>query len=132
MEVVESPTDEELVQLYRRATIFALATRTRIEKRVAYGEGFGIVLAEAQLVGVPVIAPTAGGSSDAFVDGLTGRRPTDESPGALAMIIEEMIADHEHLAVLSANAKRWAAATCAPEKYGLLVERALLATGATS
>jgi hypothetical protein len=39
------------------------------------------VLIEAQVAGTPVIVPAYGGSSSAYVEGMTGAAPTDESRG---------------------------------------------------
>ena len=69
---------QELVDLYGGADIFVLASRQHRRPGPA-GEGFGIVLAEAALAGLPVMAPANDGSRDAFVPGLTGMRPVDQS-----------------------------------------------------
>jgi glycosyltransferase involved in cell wall biosynthesis len=55
-------SDDELRDLYRGAVAL-----------VAPGvEDFGIVMAEAQACGTPVIAPNGGGAKDIVVDGVTG------------------------------------------------------------
>lgn len=69
--------DDELANIYGRARVFVLATSLRTG-RGASGEGFGIVLIEAQAAGAVVIAPRSGGSSDAFEDGVTGWRQPRE------------------------------------------------------
>jgi glycosyltransferase involved in cell wall biosynthesis len=59
---VDGVDDDQLRRLYRTA-----------EALVAPGvEDFGIIMAEAQACGTPVIAPNAGGSKDIVVDGETG------------------------------------------------------------
>jgi glycosyltransferase involved in cell wall biosynthesis len=59
---VDDVDDDELRRLYRSAVAL-----------VAPGvEDFGIIMAEAQACGTPVIAPNAGGSKDIVVDGATG------------------------------------------------------------
>lgn len=123
LKVIESPTEEALADLYRTASLFVLATRTSIERRHAFGEGFGIVLIEAQLAGLPVVAPASGGSNDAFIEGSTGRRVSDESPEALAQVIEEMLIDSVTLDTFGTNASRWASSAFDPEIYGRTVER---------
>ena len=125
LQVVESPTDAELAELYRRACLFVLATRTRAGRRCAYGEGFGIVLAEAQLAGVPVVGPASGGSGDAFVDRYTGRRVSDESPGALAAVMAEMLESATVLASYGAHAADWAKLTFDPVAFGSRLEQTL-------
>ena len=56
MTIVPSPTTDELVELYARADVFVLATLMGPYS----GEGFGIVLAEAQLAGCVVDRATVG------------------------------------------------------------------------
>ena len=76
-------TDGESARELAEADLFVLATRTKA-RRHASGEGFGLVLLEAQVAGTPVIGPAFGGSHDAYIDGVTGIAPTDETAGALA------------------------------------------------
>ena len=85
-------TDGELAIELASADLFVLATRTRTGRH-ANGEGFGLVLLEAQVAGTPVIAPAYGGSSDAYMDGFTGVSPNNESAEALATAINEMLED---------------------------------------
>lgn len=100
---------EELAELYGRATLFALCTRTRPWARpIPYGEGLGLVLAEAQLVGLPVVAPAAGGSSNAYLEGVTGTRPIDETAGALADALTGILSQPERYEAMSAQALAWA------------------------
>ena len=83
------PTDAELAQQLAAADVFILATRT--SGRNASGEGFGLVLLEAQIAGTAVIAPAHGGSSDAYVEGVTGVAPADETAEALARVLAELL-----------------------------------------
>ena len=55
--------DEELIDLYRASRVFVLAGR---------GEGFGIVLLEAMACGIPAVASTLDGSSEAVGGGKLG------------------------------------------------------------
>jgi glycosyltransferase involved in cell wall biosynthesis len=48
-------SEEELLECYKRADVFCLATR---------GEGFGLTMADAALYGIPCIAPDTGGHAD--------------------------------------------------------------------
>ena len=81
--VVISPTTEELIALYAKANVFALATLMLPNS----GEGFGIVLAEAQLAGCVVVAPPLDGSADAILPGVTGLRPIDSSASSLRDVL---------------------------------------------
>lgn len=118
-------TDSELAIQLASADIFVLATRTRIGQH-AKGEGFGLVLLEAQVAGTPVIAPAHGGSSDAYVDGVTGLGPVDESAEALAKAISEMLEDPVRLELMRKRAAQWARESFAPESYPRLVASKLL------
>jgi glycosyltransferase involved in cell wall biosynthesis len=103
--LVESPTVNELSKLYSSASLFALCTRTAPwEHQEPSGEGLGLVLAEAQLTGLPVVAPVGGGSSATYLDDVTGVRPTDETSGALATVILDVLGDEDTYERLSREA----------------------------
>jgi len=118
-------TNDELALQLAAADLFVLATRTRFG-RTAYGEGFGLVLLEAQVAGTPVIAPAHGGSHDAYVDGITGLAPADESAEALRSVLDELTRHPEQLAQMSKQAADWARQCFAPEKYASLAVARLL------
>jgi phosphatidylinositol alpha-1,6-mannosyltransferase len=118
-------TDGELATQLAAADLFILATRTRTGRH-ANGEGFGLVLLEAQVAGTPVIAPAYGGSSDAYMDGATGVAPVDESAEALAAAISEMLQNPIRLASMRKRAAQWARESFAPELYPRLVASKLL------
>lgn len=120
LELHESPDDATLARLYAAADLFALCTRTRTTPPVS-GEGFGIVLTEAQLAGCAVVGPASGGSRDAYQEGVTGRTPTDESPAALAGVLGDLLADRARLARMGRRAAEWAQAATDPESYTRLV-----------
>jgi glycosyltransferase involved in cell wall biosynthesis len=127
MRVLDSPSLADLVAEYKQATLFVLATRTRFQDRTnPSGEGFGIVLAEAQLTGLPVVAPASGGSNDAYLDGLTGTRPSDETPKALAATITGVLAEGQSLQRMSENAAIWAAARYDPDRFASLAYSVLV------
>ncbi|MGF7236690.1 MAG: glycosyltransferase family 4 protein, partial [Frankia sp.] len=86
VELVESPSDRALARLYAEADLFVLCTRTRTRPPYS-GEGFGMVLTEAQLTGCAVIGPASGGSRDAYRESVTGRTPVDESAEALERLL---------------------------------------------
>lgn len=118
-------TDGDLARQLAAADIFVLATRTRSGRHFS-GEGFGLVLLEAQVAGTPVIAPAHGGSSDAYLEGITGVAPADETPEALARVLSEMLENPARLAWMGERAKDWARESFAPERYAQLVARKLL------
>jgi glycosyltransferase involved in cell wall biosynthesis len=121
----ESPSDELLARLYATADLFVLCTRTRSSGSRPSGEGYGIVLLEAQLAGCAVVGPAYGGSRDAYQDGLTGQTPVDESAEALADVLRSMLVDRARLARTGRRAAEWAEAATRPDDYARLVLTAL-------
>lgn len=118
-------TDQELARELARADLFVLATRTG-SGRGAVGEGFGMVLAEAQVAGTPVVAPAYGGSRDSYLDGVTGCAPTGESADELSRLLEELMRDPGRLAVMGERAATWARECFAPGRYPAQVVARLL------
>jgi phosphatidyl-myo-inositol dimannoside synthase len=111
-------SDYQLACELAAADLFVLATQTRRGYR-AVGEGFGLVLLEAQAAGTPVIAPAYGGSREAYIEGVTGVAPTDESTEALTRILQGLLKDPARLALMGEHAAQWTrqafAAECYPE-----------------
>lgn len=62
VEIINSPDDLELRELYRNAACLVFPT----------DEDFGIVPVEAQAAGTPVVAPGVGGALDTVKDGVSG------------------------------------------------------------
>jgi phosphatidyl-myo-inositol dimannoside synthase len=118
-------TDDDLAFQLASADLCVLATRTRFG-RAPYGEGFGLVLLEAQVAGTPVIAPAHGGSHDAYVQGVTGLAPADESPEALRRVLEEAIRQPDRLSQMSREAAAWSRRRFAPDMYAALAVERLL------
>jgi phosphatidylinositol alpha-1,6-mannosyltransferase len=118
-------TDGELAQQLATADVFVLATRTNGGRHSA-GEGFGLVLLEAQVAGTAVIAPAHGGSSDAYVEGVTGVAPTNETAEALGRVLDELLRNPARVAWMGKCAADWAREAFAPERYAELVARRLL------
>src|SRR5262249_52881604 len=75
--------DNELGELYRTATVFALPGRARMGP-APEGEGFGLVFIEAQAAGLPPIAGRAAGAMEALVDGETGLFVDPDDPEDIA------------------------------------------------
>jgi phosphatidylinositol alpha-1,6-mannosyltransferase len=118
-------SDPELAGELAAADVFVLATRTRCG-RAAYGEGFGLVLLEAQVAGTPVVVPAHGGSHDSYVEGVTGVAPADESTEALARVLGDLLGDRQRLAQMGQRAADWARESFAPERYASLAVARLL------
>lgn len=118
-------TDGELARRLAGADLLILASRTRAGQK-ASGEGFGLVLLEAQLAGTPVVAPAYGGSHDAFIDQVTGMAPADESAVALTQVLTAMLDDPVRLAQMGKRASEWAREAFAPDRYASLAVARLL------
>ena len=118
-------SDDDLARELAAADLFVLATQTR-SGRGAVGEGFGLVLLEAQAAGTPVIAPAYGGSHEAYIEGVTGVAPTDESAEALTRTLRDLLKDPARLTWMSGHAARWTQQAFAPEHYAQLTVRRLL------
>ena len=118
-------SDGYLARELAEADLFVLATQTRGGRR-AVGEGFGLVLLEAQAAGTPVIAPAYAGSRDAYVEEVTGVAPVDESAEALTRNLDDLLKDPARLAQMGRHAAQWARQAFAPERYAQLAVRRLL------
>ena len=118
-------SDGDLARELAAADLFVLATQTRGGRR-AVGEGFGLVLLEAQAAGTPVIAPAYAGSRDAYVEGVTGVAPVDESAEALTRSLDDLLEDPARLARMGKNAVQWTQQAFTPERYAQLAVRRLL------
>lgn len=69
-------------------------------------EGSPLVVAEALLLGRPVVATAVGAVPEAVIDGETGRLVPPRDPAALAAAIIELLDDPERAAVLAAAGHR--------------------------
>jgi phosphatidylinositol alpha-1,6-mannosyltransferase len=118
-------TDRDFARQLAAADLFVLATRTR-RGRHPSGEGFGLVLLEAQVAGTPVVAPAFGGSHDAYAEHLTGVAPIDETAGSLARVLNDLLQDPARLEQMGKQAAGWARERFAPERYPALAASRLL------
>jgi phosphatidyl-myo-inositol dimannoside synthase len=118
-------SDNDLALQLAAADLCVLATRARFG-RAPYGEGFGLVLLEAQVAGTPVIAPAHGGSHEAYVQGVTGMAPVDESAEALRRVLDEAVRCPDRLAQMSQQAAAWSRQRFAPDRYAALAVERLL------
>jgi phosphatidylinositol alpha-1,6-mannosyltransferase len=118
-------SDRDLAREFAAADLFVLATQTTSGRR-AVGEGFGLVLLEAQAAGTPVIAPAYGGSREAYIEGLTGVAPSDESAGALTTTLRSLVEDPARLAEMGRQAAQWTRRAFTPERYAPFAVQRLL------
>jgi phosphatidylinositol alpha-1,6-mannosyltransferase len=118
-------TDAELATRFAQAKLFVLATRTRVGKRPC-GEGFGLVLLEAQVAGTAVVGPAHGGSPAAYLEGVSGATPRDEGVTALTQVLDELTRQPARLTVMGRQGALWARARFAPERYAALAVDRLL------
>ena len=77
-------TRERLAEEYVNATVFCLPS---------VQEGFGIVFLEAMAAELPVVACRIAAVPEVVLDGVTGLLSDPRDPGALAGLIERLIAD---------------------------------------
>lgn len=87
---------EELAQLYRQASVFALATRY---------EGYGIVFDEALLHGLPIVSTRAGAVPDTVPRDAGILVPPDDAP-AFARALSGLLGDPQDLRARSEAAAR--------------------------
>jgi phosphatidylinositol alpha-1,6-mannosyltransferase len=117
--------DHDLAAQFAASDLFVLASRTRHGRRPC-GEGFGLVLLEAQVAGTAVVGPAHGGSPDAYLDGVTGVSPRDESAAALAQALRGLVSQPARLREMGSLGAQWAGKRFAPDRYaGLVVDRLL-------
>ncbi|MHB8604058.1 MAG: glycosyltransferase family 4 protein [Thermoplasmatota archaeon] len=93
--------EREYVDALGAADVFALASEW---------EAFGIVLAEAQAAGAPVVATRVGGAPDVVVDGETGFLVPYGDAGALASALARVLADPKRAEAMGAAGRAHALA----------------------
>jgi phosphatidyl-myo-inositol dimannoside synthase len=99
-------SDEELAQHYASAAVFALPGRVSLGPNPG-GEGFGLVLSEAQAAGVPVVAGAAGPAPEVVENGVSGILVDTSDPRAVADAISGLLLDPERaVAMGKAGANR--------------------------
>lgn len=100
--------DYELMEYFKAADVFIMLSKTDYKKQKT--EGFGIVLAEAGYIGLPVIAGNSGGISTVVKHGFTGYLiNTDESEPEkeAAYYLEKLFFDNELYSQISRNANKF-------------------------
>ncbi|WP_029291630.1 glycosyltransferase [Cellulomonas sp. HZM] len=87
---------DELATWYRAADVVAMPSRS---------ESFGLVAAEAQATGVPVVAAAVGGLRSIVDDGVSGLLVAGHDPQRWADVLADLLADPERLARYAAAAR---------------------------
>ena len=100
VEFVDAPDDDALRELYRTARALVYPGE----------EDFGIVMAEAQACGTPVVAFARGGSADIVDDGETGWLIERQSVDELRRAIERAASEQLDPRAISERAQRFARA----------------------
>lgn len=90
IELLGGVGDAELLDLYRRCTLFAMPNRTLPDGDT---EGFGLIFLEANACGKPVIGGRAGGAVDAVIDGETGLLVDGADVAAIADALRRLLGD---------------------------------------
>ena len=96
--------DEELLELYRKASLFVMTP-------ISYGdyfEGFGLVYLEANAAGLPVIGSFDSGAEDAIQDSKTGLLVPQEDVMATTEVILRILGEKELATKLSEQGISWA------------------------
>jgi phosphatidylinositol alpha-1,6-mannosyltransferase len=92
--------DQELEDLYARATAFAMPSR---------GEGFGLVYIEAMRQGLPVVASVHDAAPEVVCDGQTGYNVNLDHPGELAERLIGLLRDPDRARRMGeCGQRRWA------------------------
>ncbi|WOJ95043.1 glycosyltransferase family 4 protein [Congregibacter variabilis] len=93
--------DNQLVAYYQQCTLFALPNRADGNDI----EGFGMVLAEAQACGRPVLAGDSGGTRETLLDGVTGVVCDCTAPEPLAAALQNLLGDPQCLLSMGQKAR---------------------------
>ncbi|GAA3231110.1 D-inositol-3-phosphate glycosyltransferase [Oerskovia jenensis] len=94
---------DELVRYYRAADLVAVPS---------HNESFGLVAAEAQASGTPVVAAAVGGLRTVVEDGVSGILVPDHNPWTWSRTLSDLLADDARRAELASGARR------VSERYG--------------
>ena len=91
------PQSPEIVELYRRADIFALPSR---------GDCFPQAVAEGLASGLPIVASRVGAIPEMVRDGLNGYLVPARDPRALSVALESLVSSHARRREMGALSRR--------------------------
>ncbi|HWA09354.1 MAG TPA: glycosyltransferase family 4 protein [Opitutaceae bacterium] len=111
--------DDELSEIYDQADIFAMTSINHGDSV----EGFGLVYLEAAAHGLPVVAHTVGGVSEAVDDGVTGLLVPPHRPAQLTAAFEKLITDTPLRHRLGQAGREWASRNCWKQSADALFSR---------
>jgi glycosyltransferase involved in cell wall biosynthesis len=112
VETREGVSREELAELYRGASVFALSS---VE------EGLGLPVMEAMATGLPVVVTRSGGPETVVADGETGYLTPVREAGAMAEKMRAPLADAAARRRMGARARRIAEETFSLEAAGRVI-----------
>lgn len=116
----------DLVKAYREADLFVLPSVADADSVPPFGEGFGLVYAEAGSFGIPSLVSAEGGGALEFVeDGVTGVTVPPHDCRALATAICRLLDDSSTRARLGAAAKERVRTHHLPEHLAAALHEAL-------
>jgi D-inositol-3-phosphate glycosyltransferase len=101
LRLVPAVPQPELAAWFRAADVVAMPSRS---------ESFGLVAAEAQACGTPVVATGVGGLRTVVADGVSGVLVRGHDPRLWAAAVGDLLADDDRRARLAAGARRRALA----------------------
>lgn len=104
--------DEELAGLYASSALYAMPS---------WGEGFGLVFAEAMAHGLPCIASRLDAGAEVVADGETGRLVDPQDPEELFRALRELLADPDLRTRMGEAGRRRAAELYSVERFNARV-----------
>ena len=124
---MDSVSDSELPDIYRRASVFVLPSRA--DYHAGSIEGFGIVYLEAGASGLPVVAAKSGGAAEAVVENETGLLVPPDDPDALGHALNRLLSDAEMRLRFGRAGRKWVESEMNWDRAGRqflsIIERAL-------
>ena len=103
---VGKTSEGELCGLYASSDVFILPSRSGSDPTQV--EGFGIVLLEAQMMGLPVVATRTGGIPEAVLEDRTAILVAEGSPTEIGAAVRTLLEDRARAARMGRTSAKWA------------------------